>query len=103
MSKLFLDESRAVKSPITGVLIDSDSTMYDMTRWRDEDVEGGLKYLLKSYNILHLYEKFCDSYVTPDVIWELDEDMLDEAKLNKTEKLQYQKAKEKAQKEYRIS
>ena len=52
--------------------------------------------VLKSYEISHLFDKFCEANITHDVIWDLDDDMLDEAKLTKIEKLQYQKAKAKA-------
>ena len=42
-----------------------------------------------------LYPKLAKAGVTANVIWDLDDEMLDQAKLSKIEKLQYNKAKEK--------
>ena len=49
---------------------------------------------LKWWKMEHLYRKFRSQNVTIGVLWELDDDMLKDCKLNRVEKLQYNKAKE---------
>ena len=44
--------------------------------------------------IPHLHKKFCSRSVTTDVLWNLDDKMLEDCGLNSVEKLQYTKAKE---------
>ena len=44
--------------------------------------------------IPHLHNKFCSRSVTTDVLWNLDDKMLEDCGLNSVEKLQYTKAKE---------
>ena len=49
---------------------------------------------LKWSKITHLHGKFRSQNVTLNVLWELDDEMLEDCKLNRVEKLQYRKAKE---------
>ena len=49
---------------------------------------------LKWWKMEHLYPKLKSQKVTIGVLWELDDDMLKDCKLNRVEKLQYSKAKE---------
>ena len=61
----------------------------------DSEIEDtALLDTLKWWQIKHLYHKFRSQNVTLGVLWELDEDMLKDCKLNRVEKLQYKKAKE---------
>ena len=53
-----------------------------------------LKRLLQEFDITALFDKFCDGNVTTSVLWELDEEILDDIGLSKLEKLKYRKAKE---------
>lgn len=59
-----------------------------------EEQDKELEEVLIASNIPHLHFKLRDKNVTKDVLWELDDEMLDDCKLNNVEKLQYKKAKE---------
>ena len=50
---------------------------------------------LKQVNLDVLYDKFHFAAVTLDIIWDLDDDILQEIGLTKLEQLKYRKAKEK--------
>ena len=47
---------------------------------------------LKVFKLEILYEKFHGAGITSDIIWELDDDILNDCELTKIEKLRYQKA-----------
>ena len=47
---------------------------------------------LRASKLENLYEKFLGVGITSDIIWYLDEDILNECDLTKIEKLRYQKA-----------
>ena len=50
---------------------------------------------LKQVNLDVLYDKFHLAAVTSDIVWELNDDILQEIGLTKLEQLKYRKAKEK--------
>ena len=47
---------------------------------------------LKMWEIDDLYGKFNEAGVTDNIIWDLDDEMLEDCKLTRIEKLRYQKA-----------
>ena len=57
--------------------------------------DSDFKRLLQSCGLISLHSKFAKAGVDKDVLWDLDDDLLDEAKLTGIEKLKYKKAKEK--------
>ena len=50
---------------------------------------------LKQVNLDVLYDKFHFAAVTSDIVWDLDDDILQEIGLTKLEQLKYRKAKAK--------
>ena len=52
---------------------------------------------LKKFNLEQLYDKFNEAKITTDIIWILDDEMLEDIGLTKFEKLKYRKALEKIQ------
>ena len=42
---------------------------------------------LKKFNLEFLYDKFCNAKITSDIIWILDEEMLEDIDLTKIEQL----------------
>ena len=63
-----------------------------------DDEHAELQKVMKSTGISTLYEKFRDAGITVDIIWKLEDSMLDdELKLSGIEKLKYSTAKEKQQ------
>ena len=65
-----------------------------------DDEHAALKKVMESTGILKRYEKFRDAQITVDIIWKLDDSILnDELKLSGIEKLKYSTAKEKHQSE----
>ena len=50
---------------------------------------------LKQVNLDVLYDKFHLAGVTSEIVWDLDDDILQEIGLTKLEQLKYRKAKEK--------
>ena len=68
------------------------------------DLDNVLMTELEKWIIDDLYGKFHEAGVTYNIIWDLDDDMLEDCKLTKIEKLRYQKAadsKRKYVQEYR--
>ena len=49
---------------------------------------------LKKFNLDVLYDKFCKAKITSDIIWILDEEMLEDIDLTKIEQLKYKQALE---------
>ena len=49
---------------------------------------------LKKFNLEFLYDKFCNAKITSDIIWILDEEMLEDIDLTKIEQLKYKQALE---------
>ena len=49
---------------------------------------------LKKFNLDVLYDKFCKAKITSDIIWILDEEMLEDIHLTKIEQLKYKQALE---------
>ena len=49
---------------------------------------------LKKFNLEVLYDKFCKAKITSDIIWILDEEMLEDIDLTKIEQLKYKQALE---------
>lgn len=49
---------------------------------------------LKKFNLDVLYDKFCKAKITSDIIWILDEEMLEDIHLTKIEQLTYKQALE---------
>ena len=58
----------------------------------DTDVE--LRDELTEFNIQSLFEKFSKKVVTVEILWDLDDEMLQDIGLTSIEKLKYNKAKE---------
>ena len=57
------------------------------------DLDESLMYTeLKMWEIDDLYGKFNEAGVTDNIIWDLDDEMLEDCKLTRIEKLRYQKA-----------
>ena len=49
---------------------------------------------LKKFNLEVLYDKFCKAKITSDIIWILDEEMLEDIDLTKIDQFKYKKALE---------
>ena len=62
----------------------------------DTDVE--LRDELTEFNIQSLFEKFSKKVVTVEILWDLDDEMLQDIGLTSIEKLKYNKAKENREK-----
>ena len=66
---------------------------------RSSSIDKSQKYrdlihVLEEFDLACLAEKFAKGGVTTRILWELDEEMLDEIELTKLEKLNYKKASE---------
>ena len=61
----------------------------------DQDQE--LCDLLKKFHLNSLYDKLHSSGVTTEIIWDLEEDTIDEIGMNKVERQRYKKAKNQCQ------
>ena len=62
-----------------------------------DDEHAELQKVMKSTGLSALYEKFRDAGITVDIIWKLENEILDDMlKLNPIDKLKYNTAKKQA-------
>ena len=61
----------------------------------DNEIDIQLQKVLGKYNLTSLLPKLSKAGVDEDILWELDDNMLDEAGLTMIEKAKYRKTKQK--------